>query len=310
MKSNALTLPCCYFPTRVVMVDDNQTLSETLKLHLESEMQSFDNPIRALQYLSHYTPTVSENYWLLPENESDLSDGAFIQPLYIDTGEIRSLQHDPDKYQDISVVIMDYHMPELTGLEVLSQISDKPFKTILLTGEGDHELAVKAFNQGQIDYFLRKDEENLGEKLNQIIKTLQFEYFADMSRRSRELLALECPLFLDQTLCEYFYKIIQQNQIKEFYLMNLGGNYLLINQQREKHYFCAYTQHQLDALAENAADAQVQPEVIQCLMTGKKIPFFGENTPYWKIDAKRWGEFMFQSEVIHAKCGDVFVGIR
>ena len=310
MKSNVLSLPCCYFPTRIVMVDDNETLTQSLKLHLNFESQNFNDPLKALNYLSNYTPTVTEQYWLLPENESDLCDGAFIQPLYIDTGEIRSLQHDPDKYQDISVVIMDYHMPALTGLEVLSRLSDKPFKTILLTGEGDHALAVKAFNQGQIDYFLRKDEENLSEKLNQIIKQLQFEYFSNMGKRSRELLSWDYPLLSDQKTCEYFYNKIQENNIKEFYLMNLWGNYLLIDQERQKHYFCAYTQEQLNTIAENAHEANAEEKIINELTTGKKIPFFGENMPYWKVDGKNWNQYLFNPDIIKTNQGDVFVGLR
>jgi len=65
MKSNTLSLPCCYFPTRVIMVDDNETLMESLKLHLQSEIKSFNDPLKALNYLSNYTPAVTEQYCML-----------------------------------------------------------------------------------------------------------------------------------------------------------------------------------------------------------------------------------------------------
>jgi CheY-like chemotaxis protein len=310
MKSDSLLIPCCYFPTRIVMVDDNERLTTSLKPLLESELEIFNDPQYALTYLSSYIPAVTEHYWLQPENEFDLGDNTFIQPMMIDTGEIRSLQHDPDKYHDISVVIMDYHMPEMNGLELLSKLSQKPFKTILLTGEGDHTLAVKAFNEGHIDYFLRKDEDNLADKLNHLIKKLQLEYFKELTKKTREILALDNPLYSDKKIGEYFYDLFNQNNIKEFYLINLWGNYLLINQQRQRQYFCAYTQEQLNSLADNALGENVSPDVIHNLMLGNQIPFFGENTPYWKIKGENWGDFMFNSKVIQTNHGNIFVGMK
>jgi diguanylate cyclase (GGDEF)-like protein/PAS domain S-box-containing protein len=55
------------------------------------------------------------------------------------------------------VVLLDYHMPTMSGMEVLRKIADHTPQpsTIMLTGEGNAEVAVEALKLGAADYILK-----------------------------------------------------------------------------------------------------------------------------------------------------------
>jgi PAS domain S-box-containing protein len=59
--------------------------------------------------------------------------------------------------QPYDVVIIDYHMPEMNGLQVLDQLQQGPFPPdcIMVTAYGDEKIAVQAMQQGAADYIVR-----------------------------------------------------------------------------------------------------------------------------------------------------------
>ncbi len=56
------------------------------------------------------------------------------------------------------LVMLDYNLPDGTGLEVLSAIGDMP--AIFITGSGDEKVAVNAMRQGAYDYLIKDPERN------------------------------------------------------------------------------------------------------------------------------------------------------
>jgi DNA-binding NtrC family response regulator len=62
------------------------------------------------------------------------------------------------RQQAVDVVISDYLMPGMNGLEFLKLVRDRHQDTvrIMLTGHADLEVAVKAINEGEIYRFLAK----------------------------------------------------------------------------------------------------------------------------------------------------------
>lgn len=55
------------------------------------------------------------------------------------------------------LIVTDYSMPDLTGLQMLKKIEDagRYFPAILVTGEGSESIAVQAMRLGVIDYFIK-----------------------------------------------------------------------------------------------------------------------------------------------------------
>ncbi len=68
------------------------------------------------------------------------------------------------------IVLLDYILPDMDGLEVLKRINKKDIKVpvIILTAKGDEEVVTKALEMGAVDYVVKT--ENCFENLPKIIK--------------------------------------------------------------------------------------------------------------------------------------------
>ena len=84
---------------------------------------------------------------------------------------------------DQGVVLLDFHMPGATGMDVLERIEgDSRFATIILTGQGNVTLAVQAMKAGALD-FLEKPYE--AEQLLDIVDAAFSRLEADSSEAAR-----------------------------------------------------------------------------------------------------------------------------
>ena len=57
-------------------------------------------------------------------------------------------------------VILDYSLPMMNGIEVLSEIQTKGYtvSVIMVTGRGDEKIAVEAMKRGACDYIIKEAE--------------------------------------------------------------------------------------------------------------------------------------------------------
>lgn len=101
-----------------------------------------------------------------------------------------------DKNPDISVVISDYRMPGMNGVEFLSQVCNKYPDTvrIVLSGYADTASVVSAINEGQIYKFVSKpwSDEELRQTVAKAVES--FSLHQQNQRMSMELEALKLEL--------------------------------------------------------------------------------------------------------------------
>ncbi len=57
--------------------------------------------------------------------------------------------------QDIDCVLLDYRLPQLDGLAVLPQLIESGVPVVMMTGEGNEQIAVEAIKQGAYDYLVK-----------------------------------------------------------------------------------------------------------------------------------------------------------
>jgi signal transduction histidine kinase len=81
--------------------------------------------------------------------------------------------------QSFEIILLDYRLPDCTGLELISQIKqlkiDTPF--IVLTGQGDEEIAVEIMKAGASDYLAKSkiDPLTLSKSIKNAIRLYQAE---------------------------------------------------------------------------------------------------------------------------------------
>jgi len=73
---------------------------------------------------------------------------------------VRNGQHCLDRLarEDFSIVILDYSLPQLDGVEVVKRINERGLHVpvIMVTGQGDEQVAVEAMKNGVYDYIVKK----------------------------------------------------------------------------------------------------------------------------------------------------------
>jgi CheY-like chemotaxis protein len=77
------------------------------------------------------------------------------------------------RYALTQVCVVDYSMPAMDGLQMLSELVDWPGMRILLTGQADEQIAVQAFNRGLIEQFIPKHATDVSRRLIESLVRLQ-----------------------------------------------------------------------------------------------------------------------------------------
>lgn len=118
-------------------------------------------------------------------------------------------------------------MPKKNGLEFVRDLKDSQIKIIMLTGKAEQGTVIKAFNDGEIHRYVSKGDPNYLKIIDQYINELQAEFFLDFSKFILESLKSETRVFEDKPFIEFFNKIIRENSIVEYYLLDESGSFFL-----------------------------------------------------------------------------------
>lgn len=281
----ALTkVPCCFYPTKTLIVDDHPDFTKwlALKFNHYGSCDVFNDSPEALKAMQAYQPQSFLNR-IASKGEFDFLLNPEHRNIEINIENIQKEAKYGGHQDEISVAIIDYNMPRLNGLELCKQIKNLPIKKIMLTGEADHKLAVEAFNEGLIDRFILKGSPSVLDIIEQTVFELQVAYFYDLSKAIAEnpqetvenqIICLTDPLF-----AQYFYQLMKDQHICEFYLMNHFGDFLLINKDHRSYQLGVRDQHAMNGLHHLAQDLYNQEpdgkeDILNVVLSCKKVPFF------------------------------------
>lgn len=227
-KSSQKVLPLFNFPTKVVLVDDNVNFvkgMQMLSFHYGVELIPFNEPKKALSFLRDQSYFKSTKSYLTPEENNEIFHGE----INLHLNDIHKEIYDAHRFDEVSVLVVDYAMPGMNGQEFCSQIADLPLQKLLLTGEAFFEKSVGIFNADENDKFVKKSDD-CGLIFN-FIKRLQHKYFEITTEDLIVVLqnSMSVSVFSDPYFVECFEKIINENEIVEYYVVNNSGSYLMLN---------------------------------------------------------------------------------
>jgi len=294
-----------YHPTSVLVLDDDPLFLESLDFQFSDELacQTFTRPDAALEHLrSQAAQHPDFARYFRDCSEVDLGPEAHHgdRLLRLLLSELRSIVEDRLGHQRVSVAVVDYDMPKMTGVEFCRTIRDLPVKTVLLTGKAGLETAIAAFNEGAIDCFLQKQDSNVSAMLRREIKRLQHAYFADISEPISCALALRKPsFFVDPNFIELFQELAEKNHIVEYYasasppgvkMRDADGNELLlmVSDQDTAKSHCE--------IAENKA---APSDMVDLLRTRKAQAWFPTEQGFYHPDFETdWEKYIWPAQLL------------
>ncbi len=280
MKSR---IPLCFYPTQIVFVDDNSEFLATLSMAFAKQfnVKTFDNTQMALKYINEQQREVH----LVANDQKPKLHGE--SEIWVK--QVLSHQNlrrfDEMRLMEVSVLVVDYSMPEMNGIEFCEQIKNSSVKKILLTGHATPMDAVRAFNDNTIHYYLRKSDDDMLDQLENAILQLQHAYFTELSSSIKaEAIDSGTPFFGDPELANYFQGTCDSLNISEYYYLTNPSRFLLHSSEGEKFMCIIYTEddmlEHLKILSEEGADDELYAKI----ESREYVPFFKSADGYYEPD--------------------------
>lgn len=271
MDRNKLSV--LYFPTTVYLLDDNKQFVDSVAFELSKTFN--------VQFSTE--PETTKNY--LVENQLDLKD------LFVtDRGEevdselglmvnfnfenICKIHNKINAYESVcSCLIIDYSMPTTTGIEFCRELRSLAVKRIMLTGEGDNQLAVDAFNNHLIDGFVQKNSENMYIKLAKIIAALQKDFFKLVSKEILPLTQIvRDARFPYEAYKKVFDSINMEHTYREYYLLDQLGSYVFYDSDSNPTYLIVRDKMSVEQYVDIAQHANWDEDYLAAMREYKKCP--------------------------------------
>jgi CheY-like chemotaxis protein len=273
-----------FFPTTVMFVDDSADFLANLSLQLDSHLafRLFDSPFDALTELNkkNTAPPCTKDFFSLYRDRAENAPG--YQVININLDLIHREVFNEERFKCVPVVVVDFDMPGMDGVDFCRCIQNRTIKKILLTGKADERIAVKAFNEGIIDRFILKQEVDVMSALNRAINEMQEAYFRDIGKMLSDALSVEAYIFLrDPLFAERFRQIRESLGIVEYYLCCKPDGILMLDAVGTPHLLIVQTEETVQTNYEIAYDQAAPEEMLTALRSGKMVPYFWKTEGYY-----------------------------
>jgi CheY-like chemotaxis protein len=288
-----MPLPLYAHPSLTVLIDDSDRFLSSVAFQLAPHLvsTSFHDTDEALSWLCAQAP--SEGVALQP-NFDTYPGTATPWQVSVDLTQIQRISLQTQRFMTPSVVVVDYSMPQMNGVEVCEALRHLPFKKILFTGAADEKIAVNAFNRGLIDRYIRKSDDNALDRLEADIAALQQEYFIARSAPLRALLEVHDYAFLaDPAFCAIVHDLMAREHIVEYYLQCDPPGLVMYDERGRAHRLVVETDASLDAHIEVARDNEGPPSLLEALASRVVVPWFTDGDGmYTRACAQAWHRYM------------------
>lgn len=282
-----------YHPTRVVFVDDDRAFLNLLPLRLGGGIPflRFESPRELLAEIKsgRLQAALDLDCWDAYPAEGDRQ--GLEQVVSFDTSMIYMRVFNRSRFGLVSVVVIDYQMPEMSGLDLCRQLAHLPCKRILLTGQADEALAVHAFNEGLIDMYLPKLHPRLDTELNLAIQRFQFRFLELGTELITKVLNAADPVIWgDDAFARFFNQVCADRGIVEYYAVSRPHGYLLVNARGQAELMLFYDDAELDAQYASATASRAPEGVAAQLQSRRSALYFPHDDAEWVLAEAQWWE--------------------
>jgi CheY-like chemotaxis protein len=164
-----MSFPLFHRPGAVVFLDDDPDYLEMLALVLPRQwhVELFLRPVECINYLQQEPPFWEADAWNQQQLVENWRNGKPLVPQVLGYWSKYT-----ERFALTRVCVIDYSMPGMDGLQALAELVDWPGSRVLLTGQADEQVAVRAFNRGLIDQFIAKQTPDISRRLIEAVEHL------------------------------------------------------------------------------------------------------------------------------------------
>ena len=280
-----------FHPTTICFVDDNEPFLQSLDLELPGHWacRTFTDPLIALEFFRQPVPLPP-----LMDRAFSLYRTAGDQALiHLNLGMVEQEINHVQRFQHNSVLVVDYSMPSVNGLQFCEALDDPNLRIAMLTGVADEKLAVEAFNAGLIHRFIPKQSADPVEVVRQFVTELVQEYFNQYSARLKSTLAINPPEFLtDPKVAAFVEALMAEHGLVEYYLVDEPAGLLMLKSNGEIWRLAILDPGEMQRQAEQAASFNAPASVLTAMQSGQSIAFLAGLSPadYFGDEDYPWQE--------------------
>jgi CheY-like chemotaxis protein len=285
-----------YYPTTTIYIDDNKDFLNSLTMKASSgSFKTFTDPHEGLVYIESVYKQ-SDNFFR-GEPLSPNVDSAF--NLVIPQNRICQKLNTLNRFAEPSVIVVDFSMPHLNGLDLCAQISNPNAKKILLTGVANEKQAIHALNSDLVDFYIGKNEDDILARLSSIIATLNNRYFMDLNPLSNQEAAKHVPYIFDSEFADYFEQICENLEVVEYYYVTNPGGFLLIDKIGTIHRLIVLTEKEYHHSIEELKQKSLPAQCLDAIEKDHMMPFMQNADGIFEPEyLKDWRNHVYAIETI------------
>lgn len=290
-------IPLFFYPAQIVFIDDNPDFLASLGTIFSNEynVKLFDDAQEALNYINAPVNTTQKK--ATPELCGD-SDKWVKQVL----NHSHMTRRNDGRDMEISVIVADFSMPGLNGIEFCKKIHNQAIKKILLTGHATPSDAVNAFNENIIHYYIKKSDESMLEQLTNALIKLQHAYFQDLtSHIKNSAVDVNTPFFTDAVLAEYFQTVCRELDIKEYFYLSTPSRFTLRSRTGSESICLIYTEEDIAEHLKILEEEDAPIELIKGIASRQFVPLFTSEDGFYEPESFNHSVQLYPANTITGK---------
>lgn len=293
-----------YFPSQVVFLDDDQNFLSLFTSRFDDDFlyQTYQSPLQLLRNIEQNHIRTEQKPNFLNDYTGELGHPKLEKILGIDLSMIYHQVYDASRFDLTTVLVVDYDMPEMNGVEFCRHLQYLPVKKLLLTGAADHSTTIDAFNAGFIDFYVEKGQADMLQTVEAAIARLQHKYF------SQQALTLmnqgkQDPqgLWQEQKFADLFEHIRREQNIVEYYAVADPGGFLMLDRQGKASLLVVITDEELQEQQAMARRYRAPERLIGKLERGEALLFLKNGDEPPRLNEYQWWRALHLSDSIQCR---------
>lgn len=279
-----------HHPTTVVYVDDDGDLLHMLPSKVGVlPFRTFSDPQEVVEEFLAGELSSALDLRCLTARDSDSARFPEETLVGIDKWMIYMRLFQRRRFDLVSVLVVDYEMPGLSGLDLCRELQQFPCKKLMLTGRGGYGLAVQAFNDGLIDQYIDKSQPDLPTHVADAVRHLQRRFFAESTGYVAEILrGSDGDVWMDEGVWALFNQHCVDRGIVEHYLVTDPRGFLAVDAAGCGHLWLVYDDDEIAAQAQTARRLGAPDQVVARLQGRQSVVFAPRRDAGMVLDYDEW----------------------